>query len=67
MRKSNEQLKLYKELYDPDKDLLNENRPNMLLSVASERDKEKIKEVFNMYEKMDPDDVKKQIENLKSK
>lgn len=60
MKKANEQLKLYKELYDPNKS------SNTLMSVASEEDKESLKELFNRYENMDQDDINNQIESIKS-
>lgn len=64
MRKANEQLKLYKELYNPNLDNF-ENAPNKLLSVASEKDKEKLKEIFDKYENMNNDDIKNQINLVK--
>ncbi len=64
MRKANEQLKLYKELYNTNLDNY-ENAPNKLLSVASEKDKEKMKEIFDKYENMNNDDIKSQINLVK--
>jgi len=64
LRKANEQLKLYKELYNPNLDNF-ENAPNKLLSVASEKDKEKLKEIFDKYENMNNDDIKNQINLVK--
>lgn len=42
-----------------------ENAPNKLLSVASEKDKEKLKEIFDKYENMNNDDIKSQISLVK--
>jgi len=64
LRKANEQLKLYKELYNTNLDKY-ENAPNKLLSVASEKDKEKLKEIFDKYENMNNDDIKSQINLVK--
>lgn len=66
MRRSNEQLKMYKELYDPDKDVSDTSKTNLLMSVASEADKDQIRQILNRYEHMDAEDIKNQIHNLKS-
>ena len=57
-------MKLYKELYNTNLDNF-ENAPNKLLSVASEKDKEKLKEIFDKYENMNNDDIKSQINLVK--
>lgn len=64
MRKANEQLKLYKELYSTNLDNF-ETSPNKLLSMASDKDKEKIQEIFDKYENMNKDDIKAQINLVK--
>lgn len=66
-RRATEQLNLYRELYNPDKDIMNKTSgPNKLMSVASEKDKEKLREVFNDYDNMeDADEIKKQIAKVK--
>ncbi len=65
-RKANEQLKLFKELYNPDNDINSGERPTKLLGVLSDSDKDELKKVFNKYENMDNDEIQKQIEILKS-
>lgn len=77
VRRATEQLNLYRELYNPDKDVMeNKNKekenishetsgPNKLLSMASEEDKTKLKEIFNEYDNMDADEIKKQISKVK--
>lgn len=57
-------MNLYRELYDPEKDLT--AKPNKLLSMASEEDKQKLKNVLNKYSNMDTDEIKDKIANLKS-
>ena len=66
MRKANQQLKLYKELYDSNLETYEKaNSPNKLMSVASEKDKEKMKEIFKKYDNMDEEDIKSQINLVK--
>ena len=67
LRRSTEQLNLYRQLYNPDKDLMdNANGPNKLLSVASEKDKQQLREVLSEYDKLnDADEIKKEIEKIK--
>jgi hypothetical protein len=67
LRRASEQLNLYRELYNPEKDVLEkQNGPNKLLSVASDDDKLKLKEIFNQYDKIeDPEEIKKQIAKVK--
>jgi hypothetical protein len=67
LRTATEQLKLYRELYDPDKDIMDKSSgPIKLLSVASEKDKEKMREVLNEYNALeDPEEIKKQIAKVK--
>lgn len=62
-RKANEQLKVYREIYDPNNDVEENNR---LLNAASKEDKEKIKKIFEKYDDLDIDELEKQIEKLKS-
>ena len=65
MRRASEQLNLYRELYNPEKDVLDKG-PSKLLSVASDDDKEKLKEIMQGYEKVeDPEEIKKQIAKVK--
>jgi GTP-dependent phosphoenolpyruvate carboxykinase len=65
MRRASEQLNLYRELYNPEKDVLDKG-PSKLLSVASDEDKEKLKEIMQGYEKVeDPEEIKKQIAKVK--
>jgi hypothetical protein len=64
-RKANEQLKLFKELYNPEKEITSDS-PKALLSVVSEKDKQELNSIFNKYDNMDQDEMKKQIELLKS-
>jgi len=67
VRRATEQLNLYKELYNPDKDIMEmSNGPNKLMSMASETDKEKIREMFGEYSKLEEaDEIKKQIAKVK--
>lgn len=69
VRRATEQLNLYRELYNPDKDVMDkseQNGPNKLLSMASEEDKLQLKEIFNDYEKLeDADEIKNQIAKVK--
>jgi hypothetical protein len=65
-RKANEQLKLFKELYNPEKEITPDS-PRALLNVVSESDKQELNKIFNKYENLDKDEIKKQIEVLKSK
>jgi hypothetical protein len=90
VRRATEQLNLYRELYNPDKDVMDKQNnknidkldksdkldikselkdssgPNKLLSMASEEDKIKLKEIFNEYDNMeDADELKKQISKVK--
>jgi hypothetical protein len=62
VRKANEQLKMYRELYDPENDVETNNR---LLSSASKEDKLKIKQVFKKYDEMDVESLEKQIQKIK--
>lgn len=62
VRKANEQLRLYKQIYDPEKDVEKSHR---LLQAASSKDKEKIKEIFSKYENMDKEELENQIKKLK--
>ncbi len=65
LRRASEQLNLYRELYNPDKDVL-EKGPSKLLSVASEDDKAKLKQIMDGYHKIeDPEEIKKQIAKVK--
>jgi hypothetical protein len=67
LRRASEQLNLYRELYNPENDLLeNKNGPQKLLSVASTEDKEKLKSIMSQYSQMeDPEEIKKQIAKVK--
>jgi hypothetical protein len=68
LRRASEQLNLYRELYNPDNDVMQkQSGPNKLLSVASNEDKEKLKTILNKYENLqDAEEVKKQIAKIKS-
>jgi hypothetical protein len=72
LRKSYEQLNLYRELYDLDNNLNKANnsniaeKPHRLISVASDEDKEKIKRVLDKYGTMDPEKLKDRMSQLKS-
>ena len=68
IRKSNEQLKLYKQLYDFDEKTIkeDESKPNKLLSMASEEEKNKIKNIFDKYGEIEStDEIKNQMAKLK--
>mgnify|MGYP000122547552 CR=1 FL=1 len=65
-KKANEQLKLFKELYNPDNDVNNPDKPQKLLGVLSESDKDELRKVFNKYDNLDQDEIQKQIDLLKS-
>lgn len=60
--KANEQLKIYKEIYDPVNDVEVNSR---LLNAASPEDKSKIKQIFQKYEEMDINALEKEIKKLK--
>jgi hypothetical protein len=61
IRKANEQLKNNKELYNPNMhENSKENSPNKLISIASDKDKEKIKEIFNKYDNLSEDELRTQ-------
>lgn len=62
VRKANEQLRLYKQIYDPERDVEKSHR---LLQAASSKDKEKIKEIFSKYDSMDKEEIEKEIKKLK--
>lgn len=62
VRKANEQLKIYREIYDPDNDVEVNNR---LLNAASIEDKAKIKKIFKKYDDMDQESLEKEINKLK--
>jgi hypothetical protein len=62
VRKANEQLKMYRELYDPENDVEINSR---LLNSASKEDKAKIKQVFQKYDEMDIESLEKQIQKIK--
>lgn len=68
LRRASQQLNIYRELYDPENDLKDrQSGPSKLLSVASEEDKLKMKNIFKKYENLnDADEIKKQISNLKT-
>lgn len=63
LRRATEQLNLYREIYNPEN---KPEAPNKLLSVASEEDKKKLKEIFNEYDNIeDAEEIKKQISKVK--
>mgnify|MGYP001810250831 CR=1 FL=1 len=61
-KKANEQLKIYKELYDPTNDIEKRNR---LYNAASEEDKAKLSNIFSKYDNMDKESIQNQIDKLK--
>ena len=63
VKKANEQLRLYKEIYNPEKDVEKSHR---LIQAASEKDKEKIKEIFAKYDNLDKQSLEKEIKKLKN-
>lgn len=63
VRRANEQLKIYRQIYNPDNDLDANHR---LYNAASEEDKSKIKELFKKYDNMDKESIEKQIKTLKT-
>jgi len=66
LRRATEQLNLYREIYNPENSINKKDGPNKLLSVASEEDKKKIKEIFNEYDQLeDAEQIKKQIAKVK--
>jgi hypothetical protein len=67
LRRASEQLNLYRELYNPENDVMQkQGGPNKLLSVASDEDKQKLKNILNKYENLeDAEEVKKQIAKIK--
>lgn len=67
VRRANEQLKLYKELYNTEGLQENNPRVNKLMKVASEEDKVKINEIFTKYEDLGDDEIKTQMDYVKSK
>ena len=62
VRKANEQLRIYKELYNPKSDVEVNNR---LLNAASKEDKALIKEIFSKYESLDKEGLEKEIKKIK--
>lgn len=62
VRKANEQLKIYKQIYDASNDV---ERNHRLLQAASSSDIEKIKEVFAKYENLGKEELEQEILKLK--
>lgn len=62
VKKANQQLRLYREIYDPINDIEKSSR---LIDAASTEDKTKLKEIFKKYEEMDETLIEEEIIRLK--
>ncbi len=65
LRRATEQLNLYREIYNPENNFQKKESSNKLLSVASEEDKKKLKEIFDEYNLEDAEQIKNQIAKVK--
>ena len=57
-------MKVYRELYDPNEG--SKEKKNYLLGVASDEDKQKIRDIFDKYENMSTEEVNNQIDYIKT-
>ncbi len=54
---------MYRELYDPKEG--STSKKNYLLNVASEEDKQKIKDIFDIYDNLSQEEVNNQMDYIK--